>query len=92
MMRQFKRDCKSYVANQFAMAEQSSFNNNSTSNHDAGQVVRKNPISRVLNQCQGYSRTCHWCLLRASCPTLNLPQDLILRPLSFQPATTVVGQ
>jgi len=43
MMRQFKRDCKSYVANQFAMAEQSSFNNNSTSNNDAGQVVRKNP-------------------------------------------------
>merc|ERR1719474_535447 len=42
MMRQFKRDCKSYVANQFAMAEQSSFNNSSTS-HDAGQVVRKNP-------------------------------------------------
>ena len=44
MMRQFKRDCKSSVANQFAMAEQSSFdNNNSNSNNDAGRVVRKNP-------------------------------------------------
>jgi len=39
MMRQFKRDCKSYVANQFAMAEQSNFNNN----NDTGRVVRKNP-------------------------------------------------
>merc|ERR1711956_16788 len=44
MMRQFKRDCKSSVANQFAMAEQSSCdNNNSNSNNDAGRVVRKNP-------------------------------------------------
>jgi len=42
MMRQFKRDCKNYVTNQFAMAEQSSFNNNNTGS-DAGQVVRKNP-------------------------------------------------
>ena len=39
MMRQFKKDFKSYVGSQLALAEENNFKTNS----DVGQVVRKNP-------------------------------------------------